>query len=109
MRPDIAEEALPFSEKETQGNGWRFPKRKTSEQSEHCSDVAEKEGFEPSRQSPQPTPLAVEQKMAKYLQNNDICTLFVRHSILFTASSAAPLSGCIYRCVVENLVCRMTR
>lgn len=42
MRPDIAEEALPFSEKETQGNGWRFPKRKTSEQSEHCSDVAEK-------------------------------------------------------------------
>mgnify|MGYP006870425630 CR=1 FL=1 len=39
MRPDIAEEALPFSEKETQGNGWRFPKRKTSEQSEHCSDV----------------------------------------------------------------------
>ena len=65
MRPDIAEEALPFSEKETQGNGWRFPKRKTSEQSEHCSDVAEKEGFEPSRQSPQPTPLAVEQKMAK--------------------------------------------
>ena len=67
MRPDIAEEALPFSEKETQGNGWRFPKRKTSEQSEHCSDVAEKEGFEPSRQSPQPTPLAGEPLTATWV------------------------------------------
>ena len=67
MRPDIAEEALPFSEKETQGNGWRFPKRKTSEQSEHCSDVAEKEGFEPSRQSPQPTPLAGEPLTASWV------------------------------------------
>lgn len=46
MRPDIAEEALPFSEKETQGNGWRFPKRKTSEQSEHCSDVRNNYGID---------------------------------------------------------------
>lgn len=53
--------------------------------------------------------MAREPKVAKYLQDNDICTLFVRYSILFTASSAALLSGCIYRCVVENLVCRMTR
>ena len=37
------------------------------------SFVAEKEGFEPSRQSPQPTPLAGEVKVAKCLEKMGLC------------------------------------
>ena len=50
------EPGVTFGEKEEQGSGrmaYFLPQTKNkSEQSELCSDVAEKEGFEPSRQLP---------------------------------------------------------
>ena len=49
-------------------------------QNTKCSaGLAEKEGFEPSRQLPQPTPLAGDMSMAKYIENMSISAFRVRY------------------------------